>query len=61
MTGIGFEIVARDGMARLGRLSTAHSVVKTPVFMPVGTAGTIKAMAPEGVAATAPSSFANIV
>ena len=52
MTGIGFEIVARDGMARRGRLSTAHGIVETPVFMPVGTAATVKAMTPEGVAAT---------
>ena len=52
MTGIGFEIIARDGAARLGRLSTAHGVVDTPVFMPVGTAATVKAMTPEGVAAT---------
>ena len=52
MTGIGFEIVARDGMARLGRLSTAHGVVDTPVFTPVGTAATVKAMTPAGVAAT---------
>jgi queuine tRNA-ribosyltransferase len=52
VTGIGFEIVARDGMARLGRLSTAHGFVETPVFMPVGTAATVKAMTPEGVAAT---------
>jgi len=52
VTGIGFEIVARDGMARLGRLSTAHGLVETPVFMPVGTAATVKAMTPEGVAAT---------
>jgi len=49
---IGFEIVARDGAARRGRLSTAHGVVETPVFMPVGTAATVKAMTPEGVAAT---------
>jgi queuine tRNA-ribosyltransferase len=52
VTGIGFEIIARDGAARLGRLSTAHGVVDTPVFMPVGTAATVKAMTPEGVAAT---------
>ena len=49
---IGFEITARDGAARLGRLSTAHGVIDTPVFMPVGTAATVKAMIPEGVAAT---------
>ena len=49
---IGFEIVARDGAARQGRLSSAHGVVETPVFMPVGTAATVKAMTPEGVATT---------
>ena len=49
---IGFEIVARDGAARRGRLTTAHGIVETPVFMPVGTAATVKAMTPEGVATT---------
>src|SRR5690242_4743004 len=52
MTGIGFEVLARDGTARLGRLTTAHGPIETPVFMPVGTAATVKAMTPEGVAAT---------
>ena len=49
---LNFEIRARDGAARVGRLSTAHGVVETPCFMPVGTAATVKAMTPEGVAAT---------
>jgi queuine tRNA-ribosyltransferase len=49
---IGFDIIARDGAARAGRLTTAHGVVETLCFMPIGTAGTVKAMAPEGVAAT---------
>ena len=49
---IGFEVLARDGAARRGRLTTAHGEIDTPVFMPVGTAGTVKAMTPEGVAAT---------
>ena len=49
---IRFEVLARDGRARRGRLKTAHGEVDTPVFMPVGTAGTVKAMTPEGVAAT---------
>jgi queuine tRNA-ribosyltransferase len=49
---IGFEILARDGAARLGRLSTAHGAIDTPSFMPVGTAATVKAMTPEAVAAT---------
>src|SRR4051794_26818096 len=49
---IRFEVLARDGAARLGRLDTAHGVIETPVFMPVGTAATVKAMTPEDVAAT---------
>lgn len=47
-----FEPLARDGAARTGRLHTAHGVVQTPTFMPVGTAATVKAMRPEEVAAT---------
>jgi queuine tRNA-ribosyltransferase len=50
--GIGFEILAHDGAARLGRLTTAHGVIDTPAFMPVGTAATVKAMTPQAVAAT---------
>jgi len=52
MSDLGFEILARDGAARTGRLMTAHGWVETPAFMPVGTAATVKAMTPEGVAAT---------
>ena len=33
----GFEVLARDGRARRGRLALAHGVVETPAFMPVGT------------------------
>ena len=47
-----FETTAQDGAARTGRLHTAHGVVDTPTFMPVGTAATVKAMKPEDVAAT---------
>ena len=47
-----FELLARDGSARRGRIHTAHGAVETPAFMPVGTAGTVKAMLPESVAAT---------
>ncbi len=47
-----FEVLARDGAARRGRLTTAHGLVDTPVFMPLATTGTVKAMTPEGVAAT---------
>ena len=41
-----FELLASDGAARRGRLQLAHGTVETPVFMPVGTYGTVKAMTP---------------
>ena len=41
-----FEVLATSGAARRGRLTLAHGVVETPVFMPVGTYGTVKAMSP---------------
>jgi queuine tRNA-ribosyltransferase len=41
-----FELLATDGVARRGRLTTAHGVVDTPVFMPVGTQGTVKTLTP---------------
>ena len=44
--------LARDGAARAGTLHTAHGPVETPVFMPVGTAGTVKAMTADAVRAT---------
>lgn len=42
-----FELLARDGGARRGRLTFDRGSVETPVFMPVGTYGTVKAMTPE--------------
>ncbi len=39
-----FELLATDGQARTGRLTTPHGVVRTPAFMPVGTAGAMKGM-----------------
>ncbi len=42
---ITFEVLARDGEARAGMLTTRRGVIETPVFMPVGTAGTVKARA----------------
>lgn len=39
-----FEIEATDGKARAGRMHTPHGVIETPVFMPVGTLGTVKAV-----------------
>ena len=41
-----FRLIATDGAARRGRLELAHGSVETPVFMPVGTYGTVKAMSP---------------
>ena len=41
-----FTVSATDGAARRGRLELAHGVVETPVFMPVGTYGSVKAMSP---------------
>jgi queuine tRNA-ribosyltransferase len=41
-----FNVLASAGQARRGRLQLAHGTVETPVFMPVGTYGTVKAMAP---------------
>ncbi|HUK83122.1 MAG TPA: tRNA guanosine(34) transglycosylase Tgt [Verrucomicrobiae bacterium] len=44
-----FEIIQQDeqSAARAGQLQTAHGVVQTPVFMPVGTQGTVKCMSPD--------------
>jgi queuine tRNA-ribosyltransferase len=41
---ITFEVLARDGEARAGTLKTRRGIIETPVFMPVGTAGTVKGM-----------------
>src|SRR4030095_8751876 len=39
-----FELLATDGSARTGRLTTPHGVVRTPAFMPIGTAGAMKGL-----------------
>ena len=52
MTDFSYTVSATDGAARLGQIATAHGVIDTPAFMPVGTAGTVKAMTPESVAET---------
>jgi queuine tRNA-ribosyltransferase len=41
-----FDLLATDGRARRGALTLAHGVVQTPIFMPVGTYGAVKTMAP---------------
>ncbi|WP_372887178.1 tRNA guanosine(34) transglycosylase Tgt [Shimia sp.] len=47
-----FQVQATDGKARKGVISTPRGAVRTPAFMPVGTAATVKAMLPESVRAT---------
>ncbi|MGL4234147.1 MAG: tRNA-guanine transglycosylase, partial [Casimicrobium sp.] len=44
-----FELLAQDGHARRGRVHLNHGVVETPIFMPVGTYGTVKAMTPQSL------------
>ncbi len=47
-----FDLLAQDGRARRGRVTTSRGSIETPAFMPVGTAATVKAMMPDSVAAT---------
>ena len=49
---LSFQVHGTDGAARTGLLQTAHGEIRTPAFMPVGTAATVKAMTPEMVRAT---------
>ncbi|MEN9480806.1 MAG: hypothetical protein RLZZ298_2201 [Pseudomonadota bacterium] len=44
-----FELLKTDGAARRGTLTLNHGVIQTPVFMPVGTYGTVKAMTPQSL------------
>ncbi|MGN6651498.1 tRNA guanosine(34) transglycosylase Tgt [Trinickia sp.] len=46
LNGLKFELLNTDGQARRGRLTLNHGVVETPIFMPVGTYGTVKAIQP---------------
>lgn len=46
-----FRIVKTDGLARAGLLATAHGEIPTPIFMPVGTVGSVKAVAPDDLQA----------
>ena len=47
-----YQVTATDGAARSGLIHTTRGDVRTPAFMPVGTAATVKAMLPESVRAT---------
>ena len=49
MPGLTFSIHAADGAARTGVISMALGEIRTPAFMPVGTAATVKAMKPQDV------------
>lgn len=49
MSFMQYELLATDGRARRGRLTFPRGVVETPVFMPVGTYGTVKAMLPRDI------------
>ncbi|MDR2488527.1 MAG: tRNA guanosine(34) transglycosylase Tgt [Desulfovibrio sp.] len=46
-----FAVSHTDGAARVGQLHTAHGSIETPIFMPVGTAGSVKAIAPDDLRA----------
>jgi queuine tRNA-ribosyltransferase len=52
MTRFAFNITARDGKARTGAIQMMRGEIRTPAFMPVGTAATVKAMKPETVRST---------
>jgi queuine tRNA-ribosyltransferase len=52
MSALDFQILATDGAARSGIITMPRGKILTPAFMPVGTAGTVKAMLPESVAQT---------
>jgi queuine tRNA-ribosyltransferase len=52
MTRFAFDIAATDGAARTGTITMARGEIRTPAFMPVGTAATVKAMRPEEVRAS---------
>ncbi|MDP9196502.1 MAG: tRNA guanosine(34) transglycosylase Tgt [Pseudomonadota bacterium] len=52
MSALSFTLLATDGAARRGQVHTAHGIINTPAFMPVGTAGSVKGMLPENVRTT---------
>ena len=52
MSNFHFELLARDGEARTGIIHTPRGAIRTPAFMPVGTAATVKAMLPQSVRET---------
>ena len=55
MSQLRFEVLARDGEARLGRVHTPHGQIDTPAFMPVGTLGAVKGLSPDELEAAGAS------
>jgi len=49
MSSFGYRLIAQDSGARLGEITTPRGIIRTPAFMPVGTAATVKALYPEQV------------
>ena len=49
MPMLQFELLKTEGLARRGRLTLNHGVVDTPIFMPVGTYGTVKGVTPRSL------------
>ncbi len=47
MTQFSFNIIHQDGDARRGQIHTPHGTIETPIFMPVGTQGTVKSLGPD--------------
>ncbi|MCM2313898.1 MAG: tRNA guanosine(34) transglycosylase Tgt [Thermoanaerobaculia bacterium] len=56
---VSFELLRTDGDARRGRLSTPHGTIETPVFMPVGTQGSVKSLTTSQLAALGPGIILN--
>src|SRR6202012_4810241 len=52
MSEFRFDLLAKDGAARVGVIHTPRGEIRTPAFMPLGTAGSVKAMMPESVRET---------
>ena len=52
MSAFGYSLLAQSGAARRGEIATARGAIRTPAFMPVGTAATVKAMLPQSVRET---------
>jgi len=50
MTAVKYKLLHKNGKARRGEITTPHGIIQTPVFMPVGTSATVKAMKPETIA-----------